>query len=130
MKAFLIDPERQVILPITIADTLEAMYELIGCDLVEPVRLNQQGDTVWVDEEGLLKPDPRHFFRIVSADGVGTELAGKGIVTGSTPDGNNRDAQLSFQRLAAMVQWRVPVMLEGSLRTLALRVASYRKSKS
>jgi len=34
--------------------TLEEMYELIGCSLVEAVYL-RNGDIAWIDEEGKLK---------------------------------------------------------------------------
>lgn len=84
MKAFLIDPFTRTITEVEYDGSLEHMYQLIGCDSVEAVKLTDSGDCVWVDEEGLLK-NPTHFFYIGNYPG---ELAGKGLVLGTDGGGN------------------------------------------
>jgi hypothetical protein len=43
---------------ITASNVLQALYELIGCSMVEVVRLTPEID-MWVDEEGALRDRPR-----------------------------------------------------------------------
>ncbi len=86
---FLIDPLAQQISQVWIntADRhgLTDMYKVLDCDMVEPVYLNAEEDTLWVDEEGLLK-NPQYFFYI---EGLHQPMAGRGLVLGTkqTADG-------------------------------------------
>jgi len=102
MKAYLIDPSRFTIAPVEIDrdHTLEQLYKHIGCDMVEAVYL-ENGDTLYVDEEGLLK---RQWHFIV-LDGYPQPIAGKGVLVGATPAGNSTDAKTSLEALTAKVSY-------------------------
>lgn len=83
---FLIDPASNSISRLefpTGKRVLDVMYEAIGCDLVEIVYLNGERDGVFVDEEGLLKPQ-KDFFYI---EGTHQPLAGRGVVLGCDSEG-------------------------------------------
>lgn len=129
MKAYLIDPEALKISSIDIDNTLEAMYQVIGCDLVEPVQINEQRDTVWVDEEGLLH-NPEYFFRLTGPAGH-VDLAGKGIVTGTTVDGDNCEPAIGIDELSLMVSWqmRLEKTPEGQYRAMAIRAVEMATDK-
>lgn len=83
-KGLLIDAKAHEVREVEITG-LESMYAHIGCDIVEAVYLNTQRDSVFVDEEGLLKPQ-QFFFYI---NGTHQPLAGNGLVLGCTPSGNS-----------------------------------------
>ena len=81
MRAIVIDAWDNDVREITIveeANTLEQMYEIIGCDTVEVVHL-PNGDDLWVDEEGLLYLSPHSRFFVYN--GV-MPIHGRGIILG------------------------------------------------
>lgn len=85
-KALLIDAKAHEIREVEVSD-LQSMYAVIGCELVEAVYLNEQRDSVFVDEEGLLPHrNPVRFFYI---NGTHQPLAGNGLVLGCTASGDS-----------------------------------------
>lgn len=70
---------------------LKHMYDLIGCDLVEAVRLPKDID-IWVDEEGLLKSGNIVIGYKVEpneeSDGFELQLAGNALFLSSDEEGN------------------------------------------
>ncbi len=84
MKAFLIDPQKEAITEVDYDGTLQHMYELIDCDCVCTCRINQAGDTIFLDDNGLYNKD--HFFRY---DTYPNPLAGKGLVLGTNYAGES-----------------------------------------
>jgi len=90
MRAILIDPVTSAVTEIDIDGSLQSMYDAIGCDLVEAVRCDN-GDTLWLDEEGLIYHKGHGGF--VYYDSVQREnvLAGRGLILGVTKGGSNKD---------------------------------------
>jgi len=85
-KGLLIDAVAKEIREVEVTD-LQSMYRHIGCDIVEAVYLNEQRDSVFVDEEGLIHgTPPTHFFYI---NGTHQPMAGNGLVLGCTPAGDS-----------------------------------------
>ena len=81
MRAILIDAWANDVREVTIiedADTLQQMYEHIGCDTVEVVHLPNSND-LWVDEEGLLFLSPHSRFFVYN--GV-MPIHGRGLILG------------------------------------------------
>lgn len=92
MKAILINAENQTVSYVNNAGDLSAMYAAINCDMVEIGHYDDNtGDTVWVDEEGLLK-SPTVGFQI-----YGKEFVGSGIIYGSSYDGENKDVTTTLE---------------------------------
>jgi hypothetical protein len=87
LYGFLIDPQAQQIsrieMPADSRGNLDTMYQVIGCELVEVAYINDQRDGVFVDEEGLLKPQQYFFF----IEGGHQPLAGRGVVLGCDEEG-------------------------------------------
>jgi hypothetical protein len=81
MRAIVIDAWDNDVREITLveeANTLEQMYEIIGCDTVEVVHL-PNGDDLWVDEEGLLYLSPHSRFFTYNGT---MPIHGRGIILG------------------------------------------------
>lgn len=84
IKAVFVNADKRVVEDVEIERGLQSMYDMIGCRLVELVRLSHDDD-LFVDEEGLLSIEPTSpMFRIGDAT-----LAGNGIILG----GNNETGE-------------------------------------
>ena len=83
MRAIKIDPVAKTITEIELAqnpnETLQELYDLIGCDLVELVQLDR-GIIMAIDEEGKLKEIKGGFTFL----GWGTVIAGTAIILGGS----------------------------------------------
>lgn len=81
-QAYLIDSTARTVEPVTF-ETLADMHTLIGGD-IEVACQWPNGDVLYVDEEGLLKPD-RHFFSI--PERRDQLLVGNGLLVGREEEG-------------------------------------------
>lgn len=54
VRGILIDPDKQEVKEVTFSNNLEGYYELLGCDLIDRVSIDDRHDLV-VDDEGLYK---------------------------------------------------------------------------
>ena len=105
MRAVKIDPVSRTVTEIDLKknpnSTLEELYSIIGCDLVELVQIDRDMVMV-VDEEGKCK-DVRGAFTFI---GWGTVIAGTAIILGS--DSNKLKALpenlASFQMMTEWVE--------------------------
>lgn len=90
MIAYLIDPKAKTMTQVDYSGDLHHMYDLIGCDAVDAVEINQQGDTLWVDDEGLFVPrEELHLFRMQgAAAATHRALAGRALLTGCDAEGD------------------------------------------
>lgn len=102
MRALLI--EKTGIRTIEIDDTLESMYQAIGCRMVDSAGYPNSTHAAWVDDEGLLTvEDGTQATRVAWHPET---LAGKILVTGFDPD--TRDiapATMSVPELQSMVKF-------------------------
>ena len=103
MRAVKINPVSRTVTEINLAknpnETLQELYNLIGCDLVELVQLDR-GIIMAIDEEGKLKKIKGGFTFL----GWGTVIAGTGIVLG----GNSSRLKALQENLASfemMTEW-------------------------
>ena len=85
MRAFLINPELRLVTEVQHDDSLQDIYKLIGCDCIDVVRINDEGDVIYVDDEGLYK-NPCHFF---AYENNPHPLAGSGLVLGTGHEGES-----------------------------------------
>lgn len=103
MKAILIDPFSQTIRPVEISEKnfLRDAYSFINCDCITSAGELQNGDTAYVDDNGLLI-GPTHFFRWA---GYPEPLAGRGILCGSNREGESVDVKSTVEEIAANVKF-------------------------
>ena len=103
MRAVKIDPDNRTVTDIDLKknpnNTLDELYSIIGCDLVELIQLDR-GIIMVVDEEGKLKEIKGGFTFL----GWGEVIAGTGIVLG----GNSSRLKALQENLASfemMTEW-------------------------
>lgn len=95
MKGILIDAYNEKVVKVEFDGTLEDMYRLIKCDMVERVTNEETDDDIWLDEEGLLKDiENQKFFTIAGWD---APIAGNGLILGSTVHGDSSDAKMTLE---------------------------------
>jgi hypothetical protein len=98
MRGFLIDPETQDVSIVETPGSLEDMYLLLGCELVDAVYLPED-DVLWVDDEGLLHEEVWAFTI------YGKPLAGRSLVLGDDGAGGNTDAHTTLDVLCDNVRF-------------------------
>jgi hypothetical protein len=103
-KAFLIDPFAQTITEVDHPGGLQSIYALTQCDIIQGVYLDN-GDCIYVDEEGLLRDIEQRFFTI---DGFAQPIAGRGLVVGSSEDGETVAPKTTLSELKGMIGWVRP----------------------
>lgn len=100
MQAILIDPFTETIEAVDYSGDYKDIYALLGCDLFTTV-YTEMADTIYVDDEGLYVEDQRYF----KLKGYPQPLAGRGLVLGSTDDGDSTDCVSSLQDIQDIVEW-------------------------
>ena len=97
MKAIFIDAKNKTVSQIEIENDLQAMYDKIGCLLVQTVPF--AGENIVCDEEGRLKPATAGFklgsWRIV----------GNALIVGDTEDGDFADTKLSVDEIIKQIRF-------------------------
>lgn len=92
MKGILINALDRTVELVSNAGDLAALYDGIKCEMVEIADFNPEtGDTVWVDEEGLLKDNTYGFVY------KNKKLMGNGMIYGSNLNGDNVDVSITVE---------------------------------
>ena len=102
MHAYLIDPFTQTITQVEYSGDYQEIYKLTDCDTFTCVGINEFGDTVFVDDEGLINGKPQEFFMIANYP---DPLAGKGLVLGTDDEGDSVSPSITLEQLKAQVDW-------------------------
>jgi len=117
MRGILIDATSRAISEITLPDikygdldeadyraNWEGMKKLLETTIVEPVRMGAA--QLWVDEEGLLKPEPGPFFRLGIPGAYGPIISKKGILLGCQgPEGDPSDFPFAMSKVWGLIDW-------------------------
>lgn len=99
MKAYLIDSENKTISE-TSVDSWKDIAPAIGADLFTTITI-ENNDTLYVDDEGLLKPQENFFLYA----GYDQPLAGNGLVLGTTGEGESTDPKNSIEFIRSKVRF-------------------------
>ncbi|MBC8638256.1 hypothetical protein IAG25_15650 [Caballeronia sp. EK] len=108
MKAYLIDPFMQTVTEFErdgsgTQDRLQELYKAIGCDLVQAVYPDDtEGDVIYVDEEGLFKPEQALFFCTLWPH---QPLVGRGVWVGTARGGYDADPRMSLDYVREHIVW-------------------------
>lgn len=103
MKAFLIDPDQALIREVDYNGNWETIRDWLGgppCEWFDSVRLNDEGDAIYVDDEGLLNGNPHGWFLL---HGYGQPLKGFGLVVGIADNGEIAEPFVSLPQLQALI---------------------------
>lgn len=96
-KAILIDAEKHEVKEVEVGD-YKTIYPLLKCDLFECVGVDKN-DTLYVDEEGLLKPQ-EHFLLW-----YGKPLAGNALLMGTKANGESKAPTHTIEEVKAAVKF-------------------------
>jgi hypothetical protein len=98
-KGYLINAETLEISDIEVSDFTD-IQKHIGCDYFDCVGLNSKGDTLYVDDEGLMKVNR---LTIVITEGGARRLAGNIVVLGSNAAGDSVKPSITKEQLRKLV---------------------------
>lgn len=101
MKAYLIDPQAKTVTEVYYNGNYQHIYQLIEVELFTVVNIDDNGNTVFIDDEGLLN-SPRYFFKLA---GYPQPLAGKGLVLGTDDDGESVEPTITLEDVRGMVSF-------------------------
>ena len=103
VKGFLIDPFSKTVTSVEVekqnSTTLKSLYNLIECQRVDCVAIDDKND-VWVDDEGLFV-EGQMFFQLPT----GNLLAGKGVVMGCNLSGTPVDTTADLEKLRKEIKF-------------------------
>jgi hypothetical protein len=101
-KILVIDPAKREVRSETIKSYSPDVSRIIG-GYLSAVTGFRNGDTIYVDDEGMLKQQ-EHFFMF---DGYPNPLAGVGVVVGREVDalGTGSDVQTTVEDLTKRIKW-------------------------
>jgi hypothetical protein len=103
MKAYKIDVVKRCITPIEIKSTQD-IYDAIGnnCEIFScPISL-KNGDTIFVDDEGLIKDK---LYGCFSLRGFEHPLVGNALLIGTTEHGHNVDVAIELEKFETLILW-------------------------
>lgn len=110
MQAFLIDPVAREVTAVEYDGDWQNISKLIGARVFDVARL-QNGDSIFVDDEGLFREEQSFFMHT----GYGNPLAGKGLVLGCDEHGDSTAPNCTLEELRAQVQFGFPTNVMGRL---------------
>ena len=93
MKAILIDVKTQEIKEVEHDNTLQNIYDLIDCRLIDIVSIDDV-NSIFVDDEGILKDNL--YFEYSGSENV-FKLAGNGLILGVYDVGNSISPTLTIE---------------------------------
>lgn len=103
MRAILIDPVTKTVSAVTTDGKLASIYALLGCKTIEGVRVSTKGDTMYVDEEGLLHEEQQPFFAFLGRET--TPFCGRGLILGVDREGDSAATTLDVATVYSQVVW-------------------------
>lgn len=102
MRAIKIDVVKKQVYEIEISKGLKPIYEAIGCDIFCcPVTWDNQ-DTIYADDEALLKEDVEGCF---SFPDFNYPIVGNALILGTDDMGESVDAKSSVEELQEKIIW-------------------------
>lgn len=96
---YLIDAVKRTITEVAVGD-YKTIYPLLGCECFTCVGV-EDDDTIYVDDEGLLKPQENFFLY----EGYPQPLAGNGLVLGTDEEGESVNPKMTLETLKGRVKF-------------------------
>ena len=107
MKAIKIDAENQKIVFVEVSSDYKDIYVQLGlgCDIMTAPIILENEDTVYVDDEGLLRGPAKCGWTMSLSDGTFWKFVGNGLILGSNDEGESAPAKSTIEEIATMVGW-------------------------
>jgi len=109
--AFLIDPFECSIRQVKYSGDFHDIYKHIECDCYDVARINDKGDGIFIDDEGLFKGKQAFFW----PTGRYEPLAGRGLVLGCDDEGESVAPSITLDELKKMIAFVTPAKLNGAV---------------
>ena len=112
MKAILINPEERIIRHVSYDGDYKSIYRLIRCTTFEAVYPFDNGDTLWIDEEGLLKES--NFAFKIRADNpkFNQTIMGMGLILGTDAEGESIECKSKLDDIKSRITFQGKVAIE------------------
>lgn len=109
MKGYLVDPFNRTIEEVEHDGSLDSIYTLIGADCFACAAFDRDGNTAYVDDEGLFKSDQQFFLML----NYPQPLAGKGLILGCDEVGESQSPTVSIDEVRAKIQFLNPAQVRS-----------------
>lgn len=127
MKAYLIDtPNKQVIETEWDGDW-RSIKSLIQVDIYTTLRIGAEGETLYIDDEGLINGNPHGWFRHEAYE---QPLRGYGLVLGADADGGSIEPTTSIDDLRSQITFYNDDELKDPEEYARIEVTSFNDSVS
>jgi hypothetical protein len=104
MQAFLIDPYKETISEFNYTGNFEDINKAIESRCFTVVNLDQKGNGMFIDDEGLLR-DSLSLEKFIKISSYPDPVVGKGLVLGCDDSGESISTTLTIDELRSMVQF-------------------------
>jgi hypothetical protein len=101
MKAYKIDVKNREVKQIEIGEHYTEISKEIGCDIFSAPHIMKDNDTLYCDDEGLLKPVDGFFL----LESYPQPIAGNGLILGTDDEGESVDAKIDLETLKSRVKF-------------------------
>lgn len=112
MYAYLIDPFARTVTEVEHSGDYKQIYTLTDCETFTAVVINTAGDSVFIDDEGLINGKEQAFFRF---EGYPEPLAGKGLILGCNSNGETVVPYITLEEATAAVYFTMPARINGQI---------------
>ena len=101
MKAILIDTKNREVKEVEIGTSIEDIYKHIGCQYFTIATYLNEGDAIFVDDEGLMNGTQTFF----TYKGAHQPFAGNGMIIGSNEDGESVECKTDIDEVKNSVEF-------------------------
>lgn len=102
--AFLIDPFTETVAKVAYDGDYRTVTRLIDCQTLDAVRIDRKGNTIFVDDEGLVSDKPVQGMWSYMGENT-VQLAGRGLVLGTDGEGESASPTITLEAVASRIVW-------------------------
>ena len=113
MRAILINPMQESVRHISYDGDYRSIYRIIGCTTFEAVYPFDNGDTLWIDEEGLLKESNYAFNLKADNPKFNQMIMGSALILGTDAEGESIECKSKVLDIAKRVNFQGKVAIEN-----------------
>tara|TARA_R100001460_G_scaffold98841_1_gene141815 strand:+ start:472 stop:912 length:441 start_codon:yes stop_codon:yes gene_type:complete len=113
VKAILINPVKEIIHHVDYDGDYQSIYKLIDCRVFEAVYPFDNGDTLWIDEEGLLKDSNYAFNFKADNPQFNQTIMGSALILGTDKKGESIECKTSLDKVKKIVNFQGKVAIEN-----------------
>ena len=113
MRAILINPQQESIRHISYDGDYKSIYRIIQCTTFEAVYPFDNGDTLWIDEEGLLRES--NFAFNIRADNAkfNQTIMGSALILGTDAEGESIECKSNLDDIKNRINFQGKVAIES-----------------